>query len=99
MVLVAKRLNRGPIHSSVGAFAEVFSMADSRLKSIQGWSNPRVVSRLAHVSLVMTSACLSSKAIKREPIDLGGCVMSREDLSLARKGVDSAERVTCQRRE
>jgi len=48
MVLVAKRLNRGPIHSSVGAFAEVFSMADSRLKSIQGWIKPRVVSRLAH---------------------------------------------------
>jgi len=43
VVLVAERLKRGPTQSRVGAFPQVFSMADSRSNSTQGRrSKPRI---------------------------------------------------------
>ena len=40
MVLIANRLERGPVSSGVGMFPEVFSVSDSRSKSMEdrvGW--------------------------------------------------------------
>jgi len=46
MVLVAQRLERGQIKSRVGAFPEVFSMAESRPEGTQSRSEPWVGWRL-----------------------------------------------------
>jgi len=42
MVLIANRRETGPVSSRVGAFPEVFSMADSRSKSTEGRSKSGV---------------------------------------------------------
>jgi len=47
VVAVAKRFERGPIKSRVGAFPDVFSVANFRLKSAESGSEPRVGFRLA----------------------------------------------------
>jgi len=72
VVSIAKRIETRPVSSRLGAFPEVFSVADSRSKSTEGRSKPGV-------GWGLTCACLSSKkervvlyAIKREPSDLGG---------------------------
>ena len=42
MVFIAKRFETRPVSSRVGAFPEIFSMADSRSKSTEGSSKPAV---------------------------------------------------------
>jgi len=42
MVLVAERLERGPVSSSVSAFPDVFSMAEGGSKCTKGGRKPRV---------------------------------------------------------
>jgi len=42
MVLIANRRETGPVSSIVGAFPEVYSMADSRPKRTEGRSKPGV---------------------------------------------------------
>ena len=61
MVLIANRLERGPVSSRVGVFPEVFSVADSRSRITEGRSKPRLDGDCHPMSLVMTGACISSK--------------------------------------
>jgi len=42
VVFIAKRLETRPVSSRVSAFPKVFSVADSRSKSSEGRSKPRV---------------------------------------------------------
>jgi len=42
VVFIANRLETRPVSSRVGAFPEVFSVADSRSKSTEGRSKPGV---------------------------------------------------------
>ena len=42
MVLVAEKLERGPVSSRVSAFPYVFSMAEGGSKCTEGSSKPRV---------------------------------------------------------
>ena len=83
VVLVAQRLERGQIRSRVGAFTEVFSMPESRCEARRAGVNHGLDGDWRLVSLVMTGAYLSSKedrvelyAMRREPSDFGGSVMS-----------------------
>jgi len=47
VVAVAKRFERRPIESKVGAFPDVFSSTNSRFKGTESRSEPRVRFRLA----------------------------------------------------
>jgi len=42
VVLVAERLERGPVSSRVSAFPDVFSMAEGESKCTKGGRKPRV---------------------------------------------------------
>ena len=42
MILILNRLETGPVSSGVGVFPEVFSVSDSRSKSMEGRSKPGV---------------------------------------------------------
>jgi len=46
VVLIANRLERGPVSNRVGVFPEVLGMADSRSESTEGRSRPGVRWRL-----------------------------------------------------
>jgi len=55
VVAVAKRFERRPVKSRVGAFADVFSSTNSRFKGTESRSDLRLE------NLVITGACLSSR--------------------------------------
>jgi len=59
--VVAKRLERRPIESRVGACPDVFSSANSRFKGTESRSEPRIDLDLRLENLVITGACLSSR--------------------------------------
>ena len=46
-MMVAERLERGPVSSRVSTFPDVFSMAEGGSKCTQGGRKPRVLWRLA----------------------------------------------------
>ena len=72
MVLVAKRFERRPIESRVGAFPDVFSSTDSRFKGTESRSEPMVRFRLATGEFgnywCMLMPCLSSRKDKSDII-------------------------------
>ena len=61
MVAVAKRFERRPIERRVGAFPDVFSTTNSRLKACRVEVNQELDLDLRLENLVITGACLSSR--------------------------------------
>ena len=61
MVAVAKRFERRPIESRVGAFPYVFGSTNSRFKGTESRSDQGLDLDLRLENLVITGACLSSR--------------------------------------
>jgi len=59
--VVAKKFERGPIKSRVGAFPDVFGMTNGRIKVMESRSELGLDLDLRLLNLVITGACLSSK--------------------------------------
>jgi len=98
MVAVMKRFESGPIKSRVFAFSDVFGVTNGSFKGTESRMNQGLDLDLRLENLVIIGAYLSSRedrvvlyAIRREPSDLGGLVMSREHCRSARKELISTE--------
>ena len=83
MVAVAKRFERRPIESRVGAFPDVFGSTNSRFKGTESRSEPRIRFRLATGEF--------GNYWWREPSEFGGLVISLEHCRSERKEFISME--------
>jgi len=99
VVAVAKRFERRPIESRVGAFPDVSARRTVDLKTRRVEINHGLDLDLRLENLIITGACLSSRkdrvvlyAIRREPSEFEGFVISLEHCRSERKEFISMER-------